>query len=345
MPKLYAVVLAGGRGTRFWPLSRRALPKQCLSVDGGPTLIQRTVSRLHPLIPPERVLVVTGPDMVDAVRAQLPAVPAENILVEPAPRNTAPAVAWTALEVERRGGGTLLVLPSDHVIGDEAQFRADLEAAAIVAESGVLVTLGVKPRHAETGFGWIEPVEGTDRARPVARFIEKPPQGVADALFSSGRHLWNAGMFAWRHDVVLAAIQAFLPGTAGALDAIRGGASVEATWTRFDATSVDYGLLERAPNISVLPVDFGWSDVGSWTALGEVLPVEPWGGGVADGVVAEGATRNVVHAVGKLVALLNVEDLIVVDTPDVLMVTRKSDAQAVKNLLDAVERRFPGRYS
>lgn len=342
---LWAVVMAGGRGTRFWPLSRRALPKQCLSLDGGPTLIQRTLRRLHPLVPPERVLVVTGPDMVDAVRAQLPELPAENLLVEPAPRNTAPVVAWTAQVVAARGGGVLAVLPSDHAITHEDRFRAALAAGARVAEGGALVTLGVVPTRPETGFGWIEPAEGEGPDRPVRRFVEKPALPMAEALFAGGRHLWNAGMFMWRHDVVLDAVRSHLPGCGGAVAALDAGAPLDEVWTRMEATSVDYGILEHARNIRVLPVDFGWSDVGSWTALAEVLPAEGWGSGVAEAVVAEGAGGNLVHAAGKLVALLNVQGLILVDTPDTLLVARREDAQAVKNLLDAVERKFPGRYS
>jgi mannose-1-phosphate guanylyltransferase len=342
---LYAVVMAGGRGTRFWPLSRRALPKQCLSLDGGPTLIQRTVARLHPLVPIERVLVVTGPDMVDAVREQLPGLPAANLFVEPSPRNTAPVVAWMAYEVERRGGGVIAVLPSDHAIADEAAFRDALAVAAAVADREALVTLGVVPTRAETGYGWIEPADGDEVDRPVARFVEKPPHKVAEALLAGGRHLWNAGMFLWRHDVVLRAVDRHLPGSAAAVGALRGGATIDEVWTRFEATSVDYGVLEHATNLRVLPVDFGWSDVGSWTALGDVLSAEGWGSGVASAVVAEGASRNLVHAAGKLVALLNVEDLIIVDTADTLLVARRQDAQAVKNLLDTVEGKFPGRYS
>ena len=343
MSDLYAAILAGGRGTRFWPLSRRALPKQCLSLDGGPTLLQRTVARVQPLVPPERILVVTGPDMEAAVRAQLD-LPADNVLVEPAPRNTAPAAAWTAFEIERRGGGIIAVLPSDHFVGDEAAFRADLATAAAIARAGSLVTLGVVPSRPETGFGWIEPGEGPSRDRPVVRFIEKPPLSVAETLLASGRHLWNAGMFVWRHDVLLNAVATHLPSTSAAITALRGGASLPDLWPGFDATSVDYGLLERVGNLRVLPVDFGWSDVGSWTALGEILPAEAWGSGVTGGVVAETSTGNLVYAPEKLVALLNIDDLIVVDTPDVLLVTRREDAQAVKNLLDRVERRFPGRY-
>lgn len=342
---LYAVVLAGGRGTRFWPLSRRALPKQCLSLDGGPTLVQRTVARLQPLVPLERILVVTGPDMADVVRGQLPELPAGNLLVEPAPRNTAPAVAWTAEVVAARGGGVIFVLPSDHAVRDEARFRDDLAWAAGVAEAGALVTLGVRPSRPETGFGWIEPEPGEGRDLAVRRFVEKPPLAEAERMLAGGRHLWNAGMFAWRHDVLLDAVRRWMPSTWTALEGLRAGRPLAEVWTGFDATSVDYGILEHERGIRVIPVDFGWSDVGSWPALAEVLDPEAWGSGVAEEVVAEDARGNLVHAAGKLVALLGVEDLIVVDTPDALLVARRERAQAVKNLLDAVEKHHPGRYS
>jgi len=339
-PDFYAVVLAGGRGTRFWPLSRRNIPKQCLSLDGGPTLLQRTVARTG--LPLERVLVVTGPDMVDPVRAQIPGV---EILVEPSARNTAPAIAWATWEVARRGGTGCVVLPSDHIIADEDAFRASIAHAAAVAARGALVTLGVRPTRPETGYGWIEPVagEGTDLA--VHRFVEKPPLAVAEEMFAGGRHLWNAGMFVWSTRALLDAVRAHLPNTAGMLDALSAGAPLADVWGRSDATSIDFGVMERAGGIRVVPVGFGWSDVGSWPALLEVLQHGEGGVSVADAVVARRANGNVVHAAGKLVALLGVDDLIVVDTPDALLVARRSDAQEVRLLLEEVERRGLGRYA
>lgn len=342
----YAVILAGGRGTRFWPLSRRALPKQCLSLDGGPTLIQRTLARILPLVPAERVLVVTGPDMADAIRAQLPDLPAANLLVEPSARNTAPVAAWTAWEVARRGGGSLCVLPSDHMIADEPAFLKVLADAFAVAEAGrgSIVTIGIAPTHPETGFGYIEPAAEAPvaGARAVRRFVEKPARAAAEALIASGC-LWNAGMFCWRADTVQDAVRAFLPRTAGAMDRLLAGAPLDAVWSDTDATSVDYGILERSPDIRVLPGRFGWSDVGSWPALADVLPAQPWGCGVGQ-VEARDAAGNVVYAPERLVALLGVQDLVVVDTPDVLLVANKADGQRVKDLLDQVERRWPGRH-
>jgi mannose-1-phosphate guanylyltransferase len=333
----FAVVLAGGRGTRFWPLSRRAVPKQCLSLDGGPTLLQRTVARTG--LPAERVLVVTGPDMVDAVRAQLPDA---QLLVEPSPRNTAAPIAWAALEVERRGGAGCFVLPSDHVVADEPAFRAALAAAAQVASRGGLVTLGVRPTRPETGFGWIEAGPGAGVDVPVRRFVEKPPLAVAERLLAGGRHYWNAGMFVWTPRALLDAVDAHLPGTAAMIGRLREGADIADAWGASEATSIDYGVLERAAGLRVVPVDFGWSDVGSWTALDEVLPASEGGVSVARAVVALRAEGNIVHAADKLVALLGVHDLVVVDTPDVLLVARREDAQEVRALLEAVERRGHG---
>ncbi len=341
---LYAVILAGGRGTRFWPLSRRALPKQCLSLDGGPTLIQRTYARVLPIIPGERVLVVTGTEMADAIREQLPDLPAENLLIEPSSRNTAPVAAWTAWEVARRGGGTICVLPSDHMIQDEAAFRTVLTAAMQEASTraGSLVTLGIRPTHPETGFGYIEPAPGDGPVRAVQRFVEKPNRARAEELILAGC-FWNAGMFCWRSDTVQAAVRAFLPRTAGAMDRLIAGEPLATAWADTDATSVDYGILERSTDIRVIPGDFGWSDVGSWPALAEVLPAQAWGCGVGE-VSALRATGNIVYAPHKLVALLGVDDLVVVDTPDVLLVTRKAAGQQVKDILEQVDRSWPGKH-
>ncbi len=339
-PDYFAVLLAGGRGTRFWPLSRRALPKQCRSVDGGPTLLQRTASRTG--LPPERVLVVTGPDMEQAVRDQLPDA---CVLVEPSARNTAAAIAWAALEVERRGGVGCFVLPSDHVITDESAFVGALATASSVADTGALVTLGVRPTRAETGYGWIEAAAGLGPDLAVRRFVEKPPLADAERYLASGRHLWNAGMFAWSCAALLDAVEAHLPGTAAMIARLRDGARLPEVWGLSESTSIDYGVMERASGIRVLPVDFGWSDVGSWTALLDVLPWQEGGVAVAEAVVAIQATGNVVHAEGKLVALLGVNDLIVVDTPDAVLVAPRSEAQNIRLLLEEVERRGFGRYT
>jgi mannose-1-phosphate guanylyltransferase len=323
----WAVIIAGGRGTRFWPLSRRTRPKQVLSLDGGPTLLERTITRLSPDIPPERVVVVTGPEMAASVRDL---VPGSVVLVEPSGRNTAPAIALGAVEVRRRGGAAFAVLPADHVIGDEAAFRGALDLAFGEAAGGALLTLGVRPTRPETGFGWIEVGDGEGASRPVVRFVEKPALAVAESLLAGGRHLWNAGMFVWTVDALVAAFQAFMPGVAAALS------DPLARWTEMEATSIDYGVLEKAPNVRVIPVDFGWSDVGSWSALPEVLPAREFGCGVGE-VVAVRSTGNVVHAPGSLVALVGVDNLVVVQTPDAVLVARRDDAQSIRQILERLD--------
>jgi mannose-1-phosphate guanylyltransferase len=333
-----AVILAGGRGTRFWPLSRRQRPKQVLSIAGGASLLARTLARVAPMCPSRTTVVVTGPDMVEAVR---PECGEAEVLVEPSGRNTLPAIAWGALEAGRRGAETVVVLPSDHFVRDEEALGAALAEAFRVASGGSLVTLGIRPTRAETGFGWIEPGAGGR----VARFVEKPPQAVADALFAGGSHLWNSGIFVFRVDAFRAALAEHAPATAEALDSIEAGFPVEAAWSRMDATSIDYAVMERHDDVRVVPVDCGWSDVGSWTALDEVLPAQPWGAGVAGEVVAVDAARNLVHAGDKLVALLGVEGLVVVDTPDAVLVARREEAQRVRELMVALDARGLGRFT
>lgn len=329
----YAVVLAGGRGTRFWPLSRRARPKQCLSLDGGPTLLQQAVARTE--LPPERVIVVTGPDMEAAVRAQVPGV---SVLVEPAPRNTAAPIAWAALEVERRGGRGCVVLPSDHVVRDAPAFRAALSRAARAAgEEGALVTLGVVPTRPETGFGWIE-ADGDGAVRRVRRFVEKPPHAEAERLLATGC-LWNAGMFAWTNAALLGAVSACLPGTAAMIDGLRDGAAIAEVWPLAEDISVDHGVLERTDGLRVVPMDVGWSDAGSWPALRELLADGEGGVGVAREVLALDAAGNVVHAPGRVVALVGVEELVVVATEDAVLVVPVAQAQRLREVLAELERR------
>lgn len=336
--KLGAVVLAGGRGTRFWPLSRRERPKQVLDLMGEGTLLAATLRRLDGLVDQELRLVVTGPDMAAAVRAESGSA---AVVVEPSSRNTLPAIAWGAWEAGRRGADTVLVLPSDHHIARPDALAAALEEAVAVAESGALVTLGITPTRAETGFGWIEPAPGGR----VARFVEKPAQPAADAMFLGGRHLWNAGMFVFRIDAFRAALAAHAPATAAALDSLDHGTPLNEAWMRTDATSIDYAVMERHADVRVVALDCGWNDVGSWPALDALLAPAAWGAGVCKEMVEVGSTGNLVHAEGKLVALLGITDLIVVDTPDVLLVARRQDAQRLRDVLADLDARGLTRYT
>ncbi len=343
---LYAVILAGGRGTRFWPLSRRARPKQCLSLTGERTMLQETIHRLQPIIPHERVMVVTGPDMAPLVRAQLPELAPENIIVEPSPRNTAPCIALGAVEVARRGGGqaVMAILPADHHIGDPADLRDILVTAREVARStNALITLGIQPRYPESGYGYLQvgvPM-GTWNGRAfhmVERFTEKPSVEVARRWVTEGTHLWNAGMFVFTVDAIRDAIREHLPSTAMAmLDLARDRSLLEAVWPRMEATSIDYGIMERSRHILTVPCDPQWSDLGAWTALDEILPGVEGGHGRAEAVLAIDATDNTVFAPRKAVALVGVSDLVVVDTDDALLVMSKDHAQELRNLLPRLD--------
>ncbi len=335
---LGAVVLAGGRGTRFWPLSRRSRPKQVIDLTGQGTLLASTLARLDGLVAPEQRLVVTGPDMEAVVRAECGSA---TVIVEPSARNTLPAIAWGVWEAARRGADAVVVLPSDHHVLEPQKLREALGLALLEAERGALVTLGVRPTRAETGFGWIEPAaDGT-----VVRFVEKPPQAVADELLSGGRHLWNAGLFVFRIDAFRAALAQHAPGTAAALAALDAGAPLATAWPLTEATSLDYAVMERHDNVRVVPLDCGWSDVGSWPALDEVLPPREGGAGVAAEVVSLNASHNLFHVEGKLLALIGVHDLIVVSTPDAILVARRDDAQRLREVLDALDAAGLARYT
>jgi mannose-1-phosphate guanylyltransferase len=353
LDNLKVLIMAGGRGTRFWPLSRAARPKQCIALGGERSMIQQTVDRLSGLVAPECVLIATGRDMEQAVRAQLPQLPDENFLVEPRGRNTAPCIAWGAVEIARRWGGdaVMAVLPADHVVADEGSFRRVLAAAAEGASrTNSLVTIGIQPTRPETGYGYLK--VGGELGRwggepflRVRRFVEKPESETAQTFLESSEYLWNAGMFCWTVDAIRDAYREYLPGTWAAMEALAHRPdSIEELWERFDATSVDYGVMERSRGVLTVPADLGWSDVGAWTALHEVLPSGPGGTVVASDRVVLDAEDNVVHSPEKLVALLGVEGLVVVDTPDVLLVGRLDRAQDIRALNEELQRRGLERY-
>jgi mannose-1-phosphate guanylyltransferase len=346
----YPVILAGGRGTRFWPLSRKKRAKQLLALDGKQTMIQQTVARLLPLAAAKKFWIITNDDLQLAIAKQVPNVPKTQILAEPAARNTAPAIGLAAFLLLRENPDAVIgMFPSDHVIADEKRYRETLERGIEVASAGPnIVVLGIRPNRAETGYGYIEAGElFQGDALHVRRFTEKPNAETAAEFVAAGNYFWNSGMFLWSAQTLADALKEHLPKTAALLEEIAasyGTRKFAATFKRLypkcENISVDYAVLEprsakgeHAGNIFCLPADFGWNDLGSWTALHEHhtnKSTPPEGNLVASsGVFLLNARGNYVHAPGKFVAAVGVSDLVVVETPDALLITTRQNAQDV----------------
>lgn len=350
-PNHYGLILAGGRGTRFWPLSRRDRAKQVLSVVGESTLIQATVDRLSPLIPPERLWILTNDPLRAEIVRQLPGIPRKQILAEPKQRNTAPAIGLAAQILQSIDRDSVMgVFPSDHVIQRSRHYLQFVRSAFRAAEKGDIAVLGIEPRRPDTGYGYIEFPHGLKAGSlepvRVRKFREKPDLATARRFVKAGRFYWNAGMFFWRTDVLLDALRRHLPKTATILSSLPPFASprfpqaLKQAFPLCENISIDYAVLERAPNVVGLACDdIGWSDVGSWDAVHELLPRDGNNNASRAEALFEGSSGNYVHAQGKLVALLGVHDLIVVDTPDALLVADRKNAQQVGDLVKILEQK------
>ncbi len=352
--KIFPVVMAGGSGTRFWPLSRKSWPKQFLALAGSRPLLAETVARLAPLARPEDTLVVLGPAHEKAARKLLPELPRRNVIVEPCARNTAPCVGLAALHVRRRDPeGVLLMLPADHHVARPARLRAALASAARLAAAGRIATIGVRPSRPETGYGYLEvgaPLAAAGRrgdgAFEVKRFVEKPDLATAERYLAGGGYLWNSGIFAFRADVILEEIARRMPELAKLLDGIgaalgtrREAAAVARLFPRAPSISIDYGVMERSDRIAVVPADFGWSDVGSFAALPEVRAGDR-SGNVTEGEALVLGRNNVVLARGgRTVAVVGADDLVVVDAGDAVLVCPRSKAQDVRQAVEELKRR------
>ncbi len=348
---LFAVVLAGGSGTRFWPASRSERPKQFLSLTGGKPMIERTCSRLEGLVPWERILVVAARSQAELLRQALPGLPAENLVLEPQGRNTAACVALASLVLaERQPDSIQLVLPADHFVDPEASLRRALALAAEeVAAGDHLMTFGVRPSYPATGYGYIEVGNEVGRrsgvpVHTVRRFVEKPDRPRAEAFLASGRFLWNSGMFAWRTRTILEALRVFEAALLASLERARAGGTLPDAYARLPAVPVDVAILERAPNVRVFPIDFSWSDVGSWNALPEVLPSDASGNcpSLSGGAefVALDATNCVVFGEDReLIALIGVRDLIVVRAGNATLVCPRDRAEDVKKIVERMRER------
>jgi mannose-1-phosphate guanylyltransferase len=351
---LYAVIMAGGSGTRFWPLSRQRRPKQLLPFADGRSLLAATVERLSDLVPAQRTLVVTNADVAAAARRELPQVPAENVLAEPVGRDTAACIGWVAWRLAARDPkAVMIVLPADHVIPDGSALCRALGIAATVAVGrGGLVTLGLRPTRPETGYGYIELADAVERideltVHAVRRFVEKPDCARAKEYVAAGNFRWNSGMFAWTVSAICSAIRMYLPKLAADLDTLieaagSGGErqALERLYPKLQRISIDFGVLEKASPVWAVPVDFAWSDVGSWLGLAEVVPRSVAGVSLGD-VTALDCDDSVLVSDGPALAAIGVKGLVVVATRDAVLVVPKGEAQRVKELVDLL--RVKGR--
>ncbi|HJV22336.1 MAG TPA: mannose-1-phosphate guanylyltransferase [Holophagaceae bacterium] len=337
-----AVIMAGGRGTRFWPRSRTSRPKQFLSIVGEESLLRQTFTRLDGAFAPEHVFVVTTEDLAEETARILPELPAGNILIEPEGRNTAPCLALALVQIERKvPGGVMAVLSADHWIGDREAFLEDIDTAVKhAAWTGDLVVFGIRPTYPETGFGYIE-AEGHGAVQKVAAFREKPPMDVALTYLASGRHYWNAGMFVWTLADFRAQLQEHAPKVLAPLDAwVAGGGKAEdlrAAYGQVPEVAIDVALMEKAKAVAVVPARFTWSDVGSWPAAIDFQEPDAEGN-VSQGEVILLDTRNCAFFGGRrLIAASGVQDLIVVDDEDALLICHRDKAQSVKKIVERLK--------
>lgn len=353
---LYPVIMAGGSGTRFWPLSRHLFPKQLLRISGEHTLIQQTMRRVISCAPASNVLISTNAAQADLIRVQLADWKddlANGFLLEPEGRNTAPAIALAAIEVAARDpDGLMLVVPADHVVTGQRDFVAAVQLASQLASKGYLVTFGIKPIRPETGYGYIKPKDsallgkqGKLRGYLVRKFVEKPNAVKAAQYVKAGDYFWNSGMFVWRAATILEEIGRYQPAIIASMDRIRKlkmeGASKQAideVYREITPVSIDTGVMERSSKAAMVPVTFRWSDVGSWGSLDEVAEKNKAGNVVSGRVIDLESTRSIVYAERRVVATIGLKDMVVVDTPDATLVCPKSRAQDVKKIVDILKK-------
>jgi mannose-1-phosphate guanylyltransferase len=350
---MYAVIMAGGRGVRFWPMSREKRPKHLLDIFGSRTLIQETIDRILPIIPSDRIFVVTSITHADELTRQLPEIPRENILVEPMGRNTAPCIGLAALTIMKKDPGAIMVvLPADHRIESEEKLRQILLTAADAARNGkTLVTIGIPPTGPVTGYGYLEqgPLKETIAGVSVYHvqsIREKPGAEQTKEFLSRGGFLWNSGMFVWKASAILEAIALWLPDIHQGLmdmDLSLGTPDecsiIEQVYGRMKSISIDYGVMEKADNVAVIPGDFGWSDVGSWDAIWEIASKDGQGNSSPNQarIIAVDSYDNLIQVKDKLIALVDVKDLIIVETDDELLICKRGASQDIRKVVEILE--------
>ncbi|MCR4890611.1 MAG: NTP transferase domain-containing protein [Lachnospiraceae bacterium] len=341
-----ALIMAGGHGERFWPRSRRDLPKQFLSLtDDGKTLIQLTVERISPLVSPENIYISTNQDYVSLVQEQLPDIPAENILTEPVGRNTAPCIGMGAAFISKKlGDALMLVLPSDHLIKYRQMFLSTLEdACAIAEEASNLVTIGIAPDFPEVGYGYIrfDPSETLLRGYKVLHFTEKPSLELAKEYVSSNEYLWNSGMFVWKTSTILNRFERIMPDVYEGLsiikDAIGTSAQnsiIEKQFPTFPSISIDYGIMEKSDSIYTIPGTFGWDDVGSWLAMERIRKTNEYGNIIDGNVITVNTKDSIIIGDKKLIACVGLKDLVIVDTEDATLICSRDSTNDIKKVIE-----------
>lgn len=344
-----ALIMAGGRGERFWPKSRKHLPKQFLSLtNDGKTMIQLTVERILPIVDMDKIYISTNENYKKLVMEQLPKIPEANILCEPVGKNTAPCIGLAAVHIRKKmGDAIMMVLPSDHLIKNSVMFLDVLRDASYVAQENTnLVTVGITPSYPETGYGYIQfdtqnIRECKNRAYKVLKFKEKPDLNTAKEYVSSGEYLWNSGMFIWKASSILSNIESFMPDTYEGLRKIEESIGTDiqnevlnSEFEKFKSESIDYGIMEHAKDIYILPGTFGWDDVGSWLALERINPTNEFGNVVSGNVISIDTKNSIIHGGKKLVATVGLKDIIVVDTEDALLICDKDSTQDIKKIIE-----------
>lgn len=346
----YAIVMAGGVGKRFWPESRRATPKQLLSITGKESMLRMTIDRLKKLTASEQILIITNSDQEDGIRKEIPELPEANILIEPEGKNTAPAIGLAAIVIQKRDPDAVMgIFPADHHIEDLESFKDCMDQGIKAARDMMgLVTFGVVPTRPATGYGYIQYHGRTNPEEPiyaVKAFAEKPDLVTAKLFLKSGDFLWNSGIFVWHVDSILRSFQEYLPEIWDSLKNIKGAIDkpiwdsvLTVEWATLRSISIDYGVMEKAKNVYVVKVDFMWSDVGSWDAVHEMREKDDSGNVSKGDVLFQESQNNLVYAEGKTVVVVGVEDLVVIDTSDALLIIPRGQTERVKKIVDGFEK-------